>query len=48
MHQVLIASELIVNKSKQYVQLLIENPMPPLPKPLRQPTSKSKLQGRPK
>lgn len=41
-HQVLIASEPIVNKSKQGTELLTENPMPPPPKPLRQ------LAGKPK
>lgn len=31
-HQVLIASKLIVNKSKRGAKLLTENLMPPLPK----------------
>ena len=44
----LIASEPIVNESKQGSQLLTENPMPPPPKRLRQPASELKPRGRPR
>ncbi len=46
MHQVLIASEPILNESSKGSQLLIEHPMPPPEKPFREPTSEPKPRGR--
>ena len=46
-HQVLIASEPVVNKSKRGAELLIDNPMPP-PKLLRQPAGELKPRSRPR
>ena len=42
----LIASKLVVNESKQGVELLVENPMLPPPKLLRQLEGKPKLRGK--
>lgn len=47
-HQVLIASEPIVNESKRGADLLTENPMPPPPRPLRQPVGEPSPRGRPR
>lgn len=47
-HQVLIASELAVNESKQGAHLLIEHPIPAPEKRLRQPAGDPKLRGRPR
>ena len=41
-HQVLIGSKPVINESKRGAELLIENPMPPSPRLLRQ------LAGEPK
>lgn len=46
-HQVLIASEPIVNKSKRGTDLLIEHPLPSSEKPLRPQTGKLKPRGQP-
>ena len=44
-HQVLIASEPVINKSKQGAELHVDNPMP-LPKLLQQPAREPKPRGR--
>ena len=45
-HQVLIASEPIVNKSKRGINLLVEHPLPPSDKPPQLQTGEPKPQGR--
>ena len=47
-HQVLIASEPVVNKSKRGSELLVNNSMPAPKRPLRQPAGEPRLRGRPK
>ena len=41
-HQVLIASKLVVNESKRGAELLVENPISPPPRLLRQPAGEPK------
>ena len=47
-HQVLIANKLVVNESKQEIEFLVENPMPPPPRLLRQLAGEPKQRGRPR
>lgn len=47
-HQVLIASELVINKLKRCVTLLVKNPMSALPKPIQQPARESRLREKPR